>query len=50
MSSRRRLTAPMQGGIECNAVLPTAPDDPQPRPSEDPDACGWRQPRSMARL
>jgi hypothetical protein len=37
MSSRCGAAAAVQGGIERGAVLPAAPDDPQPGAGQDPD-------------
>lgn len=37
MSSSHRLTGLVAGGIEGGAVLPAAPDHPQPGPGQDPD-------------
>jgi hypothetical protein len=36
MSSRRCVAAAVEGGIEGGAVLPAAPDDPQPGSGQDP--------------
>ena len=37
MSSRELLASSVQSWIEGNAVLPAAPDDPQPSTGQDPD-------------
>jgi hypothetical protein len=46
MSSRAGLAAAVEGGIEGCAVLPAAPDDPQPGADQDPD--GVRVPVLLA--
>lgn len=40
MSSGELLASSVQSWIEGDAILPAAPDDPQPRTGEDPD-CVW---------
>jgi len=37
MSSSSGMTAAVESGIEGGAVLPAAPDDPDPRAGQDPD-------------
>jgi len=40
MSSGELMASSVQGRIEGDAILPAAPDDPQPRTGQDPD-CVW---------
>src|SRR2546430_11146722 len=46
MSSSGGLAAAVEGGIEGGAVLPAAPDDPDPGAGQDPD--GVRMPAAAA--
>src|SRR5438046_1342279 len=46
MSSSGGLAAAVEGGIEGGAVLPAAPDDPDPGAGQDPD--GMRMPAAAA--